>query len=210
MIKKDSLNEYLKLYLVTDSELLKGRNFYECIEEAIKGGVTTIQLREKNASGKDFLTKALKLREITKQHNIKFIINDRIDIAMICDADGVHLGQNDINIKHARTLLGNDKIIGISTNNLEEAKIAKKDGADYIGVGAMFSTKTKQDTRPISIELAKKIREEIDIPMVLIGGINLENVYKLRVINSDGYAIVSAILKSKDIYLETKKWKNVL
>ncbi len=210
MIKKDSLNEYLKLYLVTDSELLKGRNFYECIEEAIKGGVTTIQLREKNASGKDFLTKALKLREITKQHNIKFIINDRIDIAMICDADGVHLGQNDINIKHARTLLGNDKIIGISTNNLEEAKIAKKDGADYIGVGAMFSTKTKQDTRPISIELAKKIREEIDIPMVLIGGINLDNVYKLRVINSDGYAIVSAILKSKDIYLETKKWKNVL
>lgn len=210
MIKKDFLNEYLKLYLVTDSELLNGRNFYECIEEAIKGGVTTIQLREKNASGKDFLTKALKLREITKQHNVKFIINDRIDIAMICDADGVHLGQNDINIKHARTLLGNDKIIGISTNNLEEAKIAKKDGADYIGVGAMFLTKTKQDTRPISIELAKKIRREIDIPMVLIGGINLENVYKLREINSDGYAIVSAILKSKDIYLETKKWKNVL
>ena len=116
----------LKLYLVTDSDILKDRNFYECIEEALKGGVTMLQLREKEASGKEFLEKAIKLRELTKKYNVKFIINDRVDIAMLCDADGVHVGQSDIPANKVRELIGEDKIVGVSARTVEGALIAKK------------------------------------------------------------------------------------
>ena len=126
MINKDELKNALKLYLVTDSDILKGRDFYKCIEDAIKAGVTMVQLREKNADGKEFLEKAIKLRQITKKYNVTFVINDRVDIAMIADADGVHVGQSDIDAVSARKLLGDNKIIGVSARNLQEAKIAKE------------------------------------------------------------------------------------
>ena len=144
MINKDELKNALKLYLVTDSEILKGRDFYKCIEDAIKAGVTMVQLREKNADGKEFLEKAIKLRQITKKYNVTFVINDRVDIAMIADADGVHVGQSDIDAMSIRKLIGEDKIIGVSARNVEEAKIAKENGADYLGIGAMFSTSNKK------------------------------------------------------------------
>ena len=143
MINKDELKNALKLYLVTDSDILKRRDFYKCIEDAIKAGVTMVQLREKNADGKEFLEKAIKLRQITKKYNVTFVINDRVDIAMIADADGVHVGQRDIDAMSIRKLIGEDKIIGVSARNVEEAKIAKENGADYLGIGAMFSTQTK-------------------------------------------------------------------
>ena len=198
--------EALKLYLVTDSDILKGRDFYYCIEEALKGGVTMLQLREKNASGKEFLEKALRLRELTNKYNVKFIINDRVDIAMICKADGVHVGQSDIPANSVRELIGNNKIIGVSARTIEEARVAKENGADYLGVGAMFNTTTKLDAKSVSIDELKEIKRATDLPIVTIGGLTLNNIEKLKECNIDGFAVVSAILGEVDIKLECKKW----
>lgn len=196
----------LKFYLVTDSDILRGRDFYNCIEEALKGGVTMLQLREKNASGKEFLEKAIKLRELTKKYNVKFIINDRVDIAMLCDADGVHVGQSDIPANKVRELIGEDKIVGVSARTVEEALTAKENGADYLGVGAMFTTRTKLDAKSVSIEKLKEIKELIKLPVVAIGGLSLSNIDKLKECNVDGYAVVSAILGAENIKLECEKW----
>ncbi len=196
----------LKLYLVTDSDILRGRDFYNSIEEALKGGVTMLQLREKNASGKEFLEKAIKLRELTKKYNVKFIINDRVDIAMLCDADGVHVGQSDIPANKVRELIGEDKIVGVSARTVEEALTAKENGADYLGVGAMFTTRTKLDAKSVSIEKLKEIKELIKLPVVAIGGLSLSNIDKLKECNVDGYAVVSAILGAENIKLECEKW----
>ena len=196
----------LKLYLVTDSDILRGRDFYNSIEEALKGGVTMLQLREKNASGKEFLEKAIKLRELTKKYNVKFIINDRVDIAMLCDADGVHVGQSDIPANKVRELMGEDKIVGVSARTVEEALTAKENGADYLGVGAMFTTRTKLDAKSVSIEKLKEIKELIKLPVVAIGGLSLSNIDKLKECNVDGYAVVSAILGAENIKLECEKW----
>lgn len=204
------MKEKLKLYLVTDSEILKGRDFYESIEDALKAGVKTVQLREKKSLGKEFLEKAYKLRELTKKYNAIFIINDRVDIAMLVDADGVHIGQSDIPCSEVRRLIGNDKIIGVSTQNLELALKAKNDGANYIGVGSMFTTTTKLDAKHVSIDELRNIKENIDIPIVCIGGINLSNISTLKNENIDGYAIVSEILKYDDIYSQTKKFMDVI
>ncbi len=196
----------LKFYLVTDSDILRGRDFYNSIEEALKGGVTMLQLREKNASGKEFLEKAIKLRELTKKYNVKFIINDRVDIAMLCDADGVHVGQSDIPANKVRELIGEDKIVGVSARTVEEALRAKENGADYLGVGAMFNTRTKLDAKSVSIEKLKEIKELIKLPVVAIGGLSLSNIDKLKECNVDGYAVVSAILGAENIKLECEKW----
>ena len=199
---KENLREDLKMYLISDSDILKGRDFYKCIEDGLKAGVTMLQLREKNADGGEFLEKALKLRELTKKYNAKFIIDDRIDIALLCDADGVHVGQSDIDAKSARKLIGEDKILGVSARTLQEAKRAKEDGAD--------SASTKLDAKSVSFETLKEIKDNVDIPFVLIGGINLDNVGQLKQFNPDGYAIISAILKEEDIYAEVKKWIDVI
>lgn len=200
------MKERLKLYLVTDSPILKGRDFYKCIEEALRGGVTTVQLREKYASGKEFLEKAYKLRKLTKKYNAIFIINDRVDIALLVNADGVHVGQSDISAVEVRKLVGNEKIVGVSARTVEEAIEAKENGADYLGVGAMFGTNSKLDAKDVTIDTLKNIKENIDLPIVAIGGLNLKNIKELKKYNIDGYAVVSAILGSEDIYLETKKW----
>ncbi|WP_343337150.1 Thiamine-phosphate synthase [Terrisporobacter petrolearius] len=208
MIDKNKLKKSLKLYLVTDSDLLKGRDFYKCIEEAIKAGVTMVQLREKDADGKEFLKKARKLRELTKKYNVSFIINDRIDIALLVDADGVHVGQSDIDAVSVRRLIGEDKIIGVSARTVEEAIQAKKDGADYLGIGSMFSTNTKLDAKQVSFNTLNEIIKEVNLPFVLIGGISLENVHKLREFNPDGYALVSGILSATDIDKRVKLWND--
>jgi len=206
MINKDKLKKDLKLYLVTDSEILKDRDFYKCIEDAIKSGVTMVQLREKNTDGKEFLEKAIKLRELTNKYNVTFVINDRIDIAMLVDADGVHIGQSDIDAVSARKLLGDNKIIGVSARNLQEAKIAKENGADYLGIGAMFSTSTKSNAKLVSFNTLEEIIKEVNLPFVLIGGITLDNVKKLKHFKPDGYALVSGILGTDDISKRVEKW----
>ena len=206
MVNEEKLRKALKLYLVTDSQILEGRDFYKCIEDAIKAGVTMVQLREKDIDGKEFLEKAIKLRELTKKYNVSFIIDDRVDIAMLCDADGVHVGQSDIDAKSVRKLIGDDKIIGVSARTVEEAKKAKEDGANYLGIGAMFSTSTKLDAKNVSFDMLSKIIKEVDLPFVLIGGINLENVSQLKQFNPDGYALVSGILGAQYINSRVKLW----
>ncbi|WP_099188801.1 thiamine phosphate synthase [Tepidibacter mesophilus] len=194
------------LYIVTDSKILDGRDFHECIEDALKGGAKTVQLREKYATGAEFLQKAIKLRTLTKKYNAMFIINDRVDIAMISNADGVHIGQSDIPVSYVKSIVGKERIVGVSVSNIEEAKIAKLNGADYIGVGAMFNTSTKLDAKSVSIETLKNIRKEIDIPIVAIGGLQLDNIDLLKKCDIQGYAVVSAILGNDDIESECDKW----
>ena len=206
MVDINKLRESLKLYLVTDSGILKGRDFYKCIEDAIKAGVTMLQLREKNVDGKEFLEKAKKLRELTKKHNVSFIINDRVDIAQLVDADGVHVGQSDIDALSVRKLIGEDKIIGVSARSVEEAKVAKEMGADYLGIGAMFSTSTKLDAKDVSFDTLNDMKNAVDLPFVLIGGISLDNVSELKKFNPDGYALVSGILGAEDIEKRVKEW----
>ena len=199
MINKDELKNALKLYLVTDSDILKGRDFYKCIEDAIKAGVTMVQLREKNADGKEFLEKAIKLRQITKKYNVTFVINDRVDIAMIADADGVHVGQSDTSVENARKILGPDKIIGATAKTVEQAKIASNQGADYLGSGAVFGSTTKKDAIPMSMELLNEICDSVPIPVVAIGGIDKHNIARLRGAHIAGAAVVSGIFAQPDI-----------
>ena len=194
--------EELKLYLITDSDILKGRDFYHCIEDALKGGVTMLQLREKEADGKEFLEKAMNLRELTRKYGVKFIINDRIDIAMLCDADGVHLGQSDIPAKEARKLMPG-KIIGVSCRTMEEAERAKVDGADYLGVGDISGTKTKLDAKRVSLDTLKEIKEKVNSPVAAIGGLNLDNIAYVKTCNIDGSAVISA---KENIKKECGSW----
>lgn len=187
------------LYLVSDRDVLDGRDFIRSLEEAILGGVTLIQLREKNATSLEFYSLAVKVKELTSKYNIPLIINDRVDIALAVDADGVHVGQDDMPANVVRDILGKDKIIGVSTATLEEALKAIEDEADYIGVGALFPTDTKTDTRIVTLDQLKNIKENINIPVVGIGGINENNIKSVSDTGIDGVAIVSAILGKQDI-----------
>lgn len=187
------------LYLVTDRDVLEGRDICDAIEQSIKGGVTLVQLREKNIGTLEFYNLALNIKKITDNYNVPLIINDRIDIALAVDATGVHVGQNDIPANIARKLIGSDKLLGVSVATIEEAKLAELQGADYVGVGAVFSTDTKKDARSVSIDLLKDIKKSITVPVVAIGGINEKNIKLLSDINIDGVAIVSAILGKEDV-----------
>jgi len=187
------------LYLVTDRDVLKGRDLISSIEAAILGGVTLIQLREKNISSLEFYNIAVKVKELTDRYSIALIINDRVDVAIAIDAAGVHLGQADFSCEVARKIMGNKKIIGISAGTLEEAKIAEKQGADYIGVGAVFPTGTKLDAQDVSINTLKDIKKGINIPVVAIGGISETNYSLLKSTGIDGIAVISAILGKKNI-----------
>lgn len=191
--------EDLKLYLVTDRSWVGEMTLESQIEEAIKGGVTIVQLREKDIDEKGFLKLALNIKLITDKYNVKLIINDNVEVAKEIDADGVHLGQGDMDILEARRILGDEKIIGISTKTMEQALDAEKKGADYLGVGAIFSTSTKLDAKSIDSEVFKNIYETIKIPIVAIGGISLENISLLRNTKISGVAVVSGILAQKDI-----------
>ena len=187
-----------KIYLVTDEKACLGKDFYNCIEEAIKGGVRIVQLREKNISTKDLYEKALKVKEICKNYGALFIINDRLDIAQAVGADGVHLGQSDMPIEEARKILKDKFLIGATARNIEEAKRAELLGADYIGSGAIFGTSTKDNAKKLEMEELKKIVASVKIPVFAIGGININNVGILKNIGLQGICSVSGILSEKD------------
>ena len=187
-----------KIYLVTDEKSCKGKDFYSCIEEAIESGVKIVQLREKNLSSKDFYEKALKVKEICKNYEILFIINDRLDIAQAVGADGVHLGQSDMPIEKAREILKDKFLIGATARNIEEAKKVELLGADYIGSGAIFGTSTKDNAKKLEMEDLKKIVNSVKIPVFAIGGININNVWILKNIGLQGVCSVSGILSEKD------------
>lgn len=199
-----------KLYLVTDRGILKGRDIAVAVEAAIKGGATLVQLREKDITTFDFYKVALKVKEVTSSYGVPLIINDRIDIALAVDAEGIHVGQSDMPCEIVRKIVGNDKIVGVSTSTIEEAKKAEKDGADYIGVGAVFPTSSKDDAKSVSIELLKVIKESVGIPVVAIGGISSKNVALLKPANIEGVAVISDILGKDDITLAAKELKELI
>lgn len=197
------------IYLVTDRDLMSTETLEEAVEQAINGGCTLVQLREKDCSSMDFYNTAVNVKKITDEYNIPLLINDRLDIALAIDAAGVHVGQSDLPCSVVRKIIGDDKIIGVSAGNLENAVKAEKDGADYIGVGAMYATGTKKDAKPTSMEELQKIRENVSIPIVVIGGINKERVKDFKGMKIDGLAIVSAIITQSDISKATEEFRNL-
>lgn len=198
----------LSLYLVTDNSDDVER-FLNTIEEGIKGGVTVVQIREKTADTLDFYNLALKVKEITTKYNVPLIINDRVDIALAIDADGVHVGQSDMPCDITRKLIGPNKILGVSAATIPEAKKAEEDGADYIGTGAVFPTATKDDAPKVTKEELKEIVESIGIPVVAIGGINLDNAGELADTGIAGLSVVSAIMSSDNPKKSSEELLNI-
>lgn len=197
------------LYLCTDRSLMSTDTLEEAVEQAVKGGTTLVQLREKDGSSAEFYQTALNLKEITQRAEVPLIINDRVDIALAVDADGVHIGQSDLPAAVVRKMIGPDKIVGVSTATVEEAKRAQADGADYIGVGAMFDTSTKLNTRTVTMEQLADIRKAVSIPAVVIGGVNENNAGQFNGTGIDGLAVVSAIIAKPDIEAAARKLKEV-
>ncbi|MDL2261690.1 thiamine phosphate synthase [Methanimicrococcus sp. OttesenSCG-928-J09] len=191
------------LYLVTDRSFCPPDKFLHQIEQAVLGGVSIVQLREKDASSLEFYNRAVEVSGLLKKmrsvsgRKVPFLINDRLDIALAVDCDGLHIGQDDLPVSVCRRLLGPDKILGVSAGSVEEAVLAEKEGADYLGVVA-FKTGTKPEAVGVSLEIFKEIREAVSIPVVAIGGINLETISLLSGLRIDGVAVVSAIMGSED------------
>ncbi len=188
----------LTLYLVTDRGMVKRESLEKVVEEAVQGGVTLVQLREKEGDTGELYEKAKALKEILAPYHIPLIIDDRIDIMLAVDAEGVHVGQSDMPADIARKLIGNDKILGVSAHNLAEALKAEKDGADYLGVGAMYPTKTKTDATCTTKEELAKIKANVHIPIVAIGGINAHTIPDFPKGTVDGFAVVSAIMAAEE------------
>ncbi|MEE1008102.1 MAG: thiamine phosphate synthase [Agathobacter sp.] len=195
----------LILYGITDRSWLEGGRLSDKVQEAINGGATIIQYREKNLDGDALLEDAKSVLEVCRKNNIKLIINDNVSLAKEIDADGVHLGQNDMDISKAREILGNDKIIGITAKTIKQAQLAEEKGANYLGSGAVFGSKTKKDAIPMEHDLLQKICESVNIPVVAIGGINKDNILELKGRKMAGVAVVSGIFKAHNIEEATKE-----
>ena len=187
------------LYLVTDRGMMSTRTLEEAVEQAILGGCTLVQVREKTADSLKFYEIALGVKKVTDRYQIPLIIDDRVDIALAVDAAGVHVGQSDIPAKVVRRLIGEEKILGVSASNLKEALKAKEDGADYLGIGAVFSTGTKANATSVTKEELRAMKEAVNLPVVAIGGISEETVAGLSGTQIDGISVVSAIMKANDI-----------
>lgn len=194
----------LTLYLVTDPRL-SGSDLPGAVEAAIQGGVTLVQLREKDADSRQFLETALRVREVTERYSVPLIINDRIDITLACNAAGVHLGQQDIPCKIAREILGPDKLIGVTAKTIQQAIQAERDSADYLGCGALFPSGAKPEAQPMTISTLSEILASVHIPVTAIGGINADNVHLPIEAGANGVAVVSAILGQPDITAAAKK-----
>lgn len=190
----------LGLYLVTDQRWLNGRSLVDDVRQAILGGVTMVQLREKELNDDQFIKIAKEVKTLCQEYRIPFIINDNIQVALAVDADGVHVGQSDMEASKVRELIGPDKILGVSAHDIKEGLIAKANGADYLGIGAMFATTSKDDATPVSLETMNAIMEATQLPAVAIGGISLENLSLFKGTSIDGIAVISAILAQENIY----------
>ncbi len=199
----------LLLYAVTDRSWTNGRTLYEQVEDAVKGGVTFVQLREKNLDDESFLNEALEIQKLCKKYNIPFVINDNVEIARKINADGVHVGQTDMAAANVRAIIGNDKILGVSAQTVEQALLAEKQGADYLGVGAVFPTGSKADADDVSYETLKAICKAVRIPVVAIGGISAGNVLTLKGSGISGIAVISAIFAAENIESATKSLKEL-
>ncbi|MGG0821349.1 thiamine phosphate synthase [Paenibacillus turicensis] len=193
------MNVDYTLYLVTDRRLMSTPTLPDAVEQAILGGCTMVQLREKDASASSFFKLAEEIKQITDRYEVPLIINDRIDIALAVGAAGVHVGQNDIPASAVRNIIPHNMLLGVSAASVDEAIHAQRDGADYLGIGAMFPTGTKDDARAVTMDELRKIKQAVTIPIVAIGGINKHNIDSFPPMNIDGVAIVSAIIAESDI-----------
>ena len=194
--------KYMLLYAVTDRAWTGKQSLYEQVESALKGGVTCVQLREKELSDEEFLKEAIEISALCKTYGVPFFINDNVDVAIKCQADGIHVGQEDMKASQVRQKVGEDMMIGVSVHSVQEAIDAVKSGADCLGVGAVFSTSTKTDVDVLQMEVLRDICSAVDVPVVAIGGINKGNIEKLKGTGVDGVALVSAIFAADDIEKE--------
>lgn len=197
------------LYAVTDRAWVGKQSLYEQVESALKGGVTCVQLREKELAEEDFLKEALEISALCKEYDVPFFINDNVEIAIKCQADGIHVGQEDMEASQVRKKVGEDMMIGVSVHSVEEALEAVKKGADCLGVGAMFSTSTKKDVDLLPKEGLKDICQAVNVPVVAIGGIGKSNIIDLSGTGVDGVALVSAIFSADDIEEECRKLRKL-
>ena len=195
---KDEIRQGMTLYAVTDRSWLGERTLAQVVEEVLKGGATFLQLREKELDQATILAEAREIQAIAARYHVPFVINDSVDIALVCDADGVHVGQADLMGRDVRALIGPDKILGITANTVELAVAAEQAGADYIGAGAVFGTTTKQNAKNLSLDTLKAICQAVSIPVVTIGGINADNLPNLTGTGAAGAAVVSALFAQKD------------
>lgn len=195
------------LYAVTDRAWLNGATLYEQVEAALKGGATFVQFRDKELDEAQFIEEAKALKELCDRYKVPFVINDNVAVAKMIGADGVHVGQKDMEAGNAREILGDDKIIGVSARTVEQALLAQERGASYLGVGAAFPTSSKDDANVIDHETMKAICEAVDIPVVAIGGISKDNILKLSGNGVDGVAVISAIFAKDNIEEATKELK---
>lgn len=192
------------LYAVTDRAWVGRQSLYEQIQSALQGGVTCVQLREKELNDKEFLEEAMLISDLCKEYKVPLFINDNVEVAIKCNADGIHIGQDDMEILKVREMVGDDMIIGVSVHSVKEALEAVEKGADCLGVGAVFPTSTKADADVLSKKVLKDICDVVDIPVVAIGGINKKNIDELAFTGVDGVALVSAIFGAKDIEKECR------
>lgn len=195
---KDEIRQGMTLYAVTDRSWLGERTLAQVVEEVLKGGATFLQLREKELDQATILAEAREIQAIAARYHVPFVINDSVDIALACDADGVHVGQADLMGRDVRALIGPDKILGITANTVELAVAAERAGADYIGAGAVFGTTTKQNAKNLSLDTLKAICQAVSIPVVAIGGINADNLPQLAGTGAAGAAVVSALFAQKN------------
>lgn len=209
-LDNSALKESLLLYAVTDRSWTKEQTIFQQVEETLKGGTTFLQLREKNLSDEEFKSEAEEIKKICAEYKVPFVINDNVELAKEIDADGVHVGQDDMNASNVRQIIGNDKILGVSVQTVEQAILAEKQGADYLGVGAVFSTSTKSDAVEVPYEMLQKICSAVKIPVVAIGGINKSNIKNLAKSGICGIAVISAIFAEKNILEATKELKNIV
>lgn len=191
--------EMMLLYAVTDRAWTGKESLSAQVEKALKGGVTCLQLREKNLDQESFLAEAKEIRDLCRSYGVPFIVNDKVEAAMACHADGIHVGQEDMPAKEVRRLVGEEMIIGVSVHSVEEAKKAVEDGADYLGVGAVFPTVTKTRVNRMSMDVLQAICKAVKVPVVAIGGIHPDNIMELAGSGVDGVALVSAIFSAEDI-----------
>ena len=197
--------EDLLLYAITDRYWLNGRRLYDDVEKALRGGATMLQLREKELDEESFFKEAVELQELCRRYKVPFIVNDNVDIALQMGADGIHVGQHDMEAADVRRLIGPDKILGVSAQTVEQAILAEKMGADYLGVGAVFPTGSKDDADDVSHETLEQICRSVSIPVVAIGGITVDNISKLSGRGLAGVSVISAIFAQPDIEAATRR-----
>lgn len=204
-----SVRDMMLLYAVTDRHWTGKQTLMQQVEDALKGGVTCVQLREKELEYNEFLAEALKIKEMCGKYNVPFVINDNVEIAIKSNADAIHVGQNDMNLKDVKELTGGKMIVGVSVQTVKQALAAEKNGADYLGVGAVFGTDTKPDADDVSHETLREICTAVSIPVVAIGGISKHNMVQLSNTGVDGVALVSAIFSAENIEAECKTLKSL-